>query len=208
MKISPSIASSLDLLNLEKEICFIDKYFDSIHLDIEDGVAVNNISFGFKFAKAICEKSISKEKTIHLEVMNPSRYIETIKNIKADIIFVQIDALENPIEEIIKFKENNINVGINVSNLDLNREYLSKILELSHNILVNTTHHDDLKQICDPEMIEFAKKLSETKKVWIDGGVTWEIYNSLKESVIYEAIMGRAIFFNKDETVKWMLDAG
>ena len=98
MKISPSIASSLDLLNLEKEIEFIDKYFDSIHLDIEDGVAVNSISFGFKFAKAICEKSVSKEKTIHLEVMNPSRYIETIKNIKADIIFIQVDAQENPIE--------------------------------------------------------------------------------------------------------------
>lgn len=202
MKISPSIASSLDLLNLEKEIEFIDKHFDSIHLDIEDGVAVNNISFGFKFAKAICEKSVSKEKTVHLEVMNPSRYIETIKNIKADIIFVQIDVLENPIEEIIKFKENNINVGINVSNLDLNREYLPRVLELSDDVLVNTTHHDDFKQICDPEMIDFAKKLSKTKKVWIDGGVTWEIYNSLKESGIYEAIMGRAIFFNKDETVK------
>ena len=171
MKISPSIASSLDLLNLEKEIEFIDKHFDSIHLDIEDGVAVNSISFGFKFAKAICEKSVSKEKTVHLEVMNPSRYIETIKNIKADIIFIQVDVQENPIDEIIKFKENNINVGVNISNLDLNREYLPRILELSDDVLVNTTHHDDFKQKCDPEMIDFAKKLSKTKKVWIDGGI-------------------------------------
>ena len=51
-------------------------------------------------------------------------------------------------------------------------------------------------------MIEFAKKLSKTKKVWIDGGITWDIYNSLKESDIHEAIMGRAIFLDKDETIK------
>ena len=65
MKISPSIASS-DLLNISEEISFIDEYFDAIHLDIEDGVAVNNISFGFKLAKSICDISKSKEKTMHL----------------------------------------------------------------------------------------------------------------------------------------------
>ena len=58
MKVSPSIASA-DVLNVASEVAFIDKYFDNIHIDIEDGVAVGGISFGMKMSKGICSISTS-----------------------------------------------------------------------------------------------------------------------------------------------------
>ena len=39
MLISPSIASA-DVLRVADELDYIDKYFDNVHIDIEDGVAI------------------------------------------------------------------------------------------------------------------------------------------------------------------------
>ena len=88
MIISPSIASS-DVLYVADEVDFADKYFDDIHIDIEDGVAVSGISFGSQMAKKICERA-SKPKSIHLEVINPMNYIDDVKQCNADICFIQV----------------------------------------------------------------------------------------------------------------------
>lgn len=202
MKISPSIASG-NLLNISEEISFIDEYFDAIHLDIEDGVAVNNISFGFKLAKSICDISKSKEKTMHLELINPNKYIDRVRDCNVDVVFIQIDVLDNPINVITSFRQKGICVGINISNLDLLRDNLSEILASSEYVLVNTTHHDDVRQICDMRMIQIAERLANNgKKVWIDGGITWEIFEQIKNSCIHCAVMGRAVFSNKNKIIK------
>ncbi|MBR2534402.1 MAG: hypothetical protein IKE50_06465, partial [Erysipelotrichaceae bacterium] len=49
MKVSPSLASG-DVLYVAREVDYIDKYFDNIHLDIEDGVVLLGITFGMKMA--------------------------------------------------------------------------------------------------------------------------------------------------------------
>ncbi len=202
MIVSPSIASG-DPLRIAQELDFIDKYFDSVHIDIEDGNAVRNISFGFKTAIAICDYSSSSDKTIHLEVTDPLVYLDKLKQCKADVIFIQADALADPVAVMKRMIEEGLTTGVNLSNLDMDRPCLEELLQLTDYVLVNTTHHDDPAQICDERMLEYALKLAEqNKKVWIDGGITLEIFERVRDSKIHAAVMGRAVFGNREMAIE------
>lgn len=203
MKVSPSIASA-DVLNVESEVRYIDKYFDNIHIDIEDGVAVGGISFGMKMAKGICQISTSKEKTMHLEVLNPLVYIDDVKECGCDVTFIQVSHLSNPMEIIDKYKNAGINIGINLCDEDLNRNDLQDLLSASNNILIGTTSHWDPNQEYLKKMEEFALQLAEDDKhrVWIDGCVTYETFLRLNKTKLYCAVIGRGIFKDKDLAIK------
>lgn len=202
MIVSPSIASG-DPLRIAQDLDFIDRYFDSVHIDIEDGNAVRNISFGFKTAIAVCDYSSSADKTIHLEVTDPLVYIDKIKQCKADVIFIQADALADPVSVMKQLIEEGITTGVNLSNLDMDRPCRQQLLDLTDYVLINTTHHDDPAQICDERMLEYAVELAEqNKKVWIDGGITIDIYEKVKDSKIYAAVMGRGVFGNRQLAVE------
>ena len=196
MIVSPSIASS-NLLYLKDEIDYVNEHFKEMHIDIEDGNAVNSISFGFKLAKKIIAES-KVDITMHLEVIDPLKFVNDIKECDAKVVFIQIDCLSDPIPILEKLKSEGIPIGINVSNLDMERPDLEEILGWSDYILVNTTHHDDRDQICDMEMVDYAIKLSEYKNVWVDGGINEDIYSQISNTKIYAAVMGRAIFNSKE----------
>lgn len=203
MLVSPSIASA-DVLNVASEVAFIDRYFNNIHIDIEDGVAVGGISFGMKMAKGICSISTSREKTMHLEVLNPLDYLEDVLACDCDITFIQVSHLPKPMVVIEKFAKAGVKVGVNLCDEDLDRSDLKDLIETSDHILVNTTAHWDPEQNYLSEMEEFALKLSQEqkKKIWIDGCVTYETYERLKNSGIYCAVIGRGIFKDKELAVK------
>ena len=203
MKVSPSIASA-DVLNVESEVRYIDKYFDNIHIDIEDGVAVGGISFGMKMAKGICQISTSKEKTMHLEVLNPLIYIDDVKECGCDVTFIQVSHLSSPMEIIDKYKNAGIDIGINLCDEDLSRNDLQYLLSASNNILIGTTSHWDPNQEYLMKMEEFALQLAEDDKrrVWIDGCVTYETFLRLNKTKLYCTVIGRGIFKDKDLAIK------
>ena len=55
-----------------------------------DGVFVPNISYGMPVVKAIREVS-EKTLDVHLMIIDPDRYIETFKNLGADILTVHYE---------------------------------------------------------------------------------------------------------------------
>lgn len=201
--VSPSIASA-DVLRVADEVRFIDRYFDNIHIDIEDGVAVGGISFGMKMAKGICRISTSKEKTMHLEVLNPLDYLEDVVACNCDVTFIQVSHLSEPLEVIRKFREAGVKVGVNLCDEDLLRPELDELIAVTDSILVNTTAHWDPEQNYMPEMEDFALKLAKdsNKRIWIDGCVTYDTFMRLKDSKIYCAVIGRGIFNNEELAVQ------
>ncbi len=203
MRISPSIASA-DVLRVAEELDYIDRYFDSVHIDIEDGVAVGGISFGIKMTKGILDHSKSREKTIHLEVYDPLFYLDQLKQLDFDVCFIQVCHLKDPVSVISRFKEAGIETGINLCNTDTDKEITKKLLPMSDYYLINTTAHDDYEQLYIPEMEEYALKLAAdpNKKVWIDGNVDYDAYLRLKDSNIYCAVMGRGVFNDKKLAVE------
>ncbi len=203
MLVSPSIASA-DVLNVAAEVRYIDKYFDNIHIDIEDGVAVGGISFGMKMARGICSISTSREKTMHLEVLNPLDYLEDVLVCNCDVTFIQVSHLSKPMAVIEKFAKAGVRVGVNLCDEDLDRSDLKDLMEASDNILVNTTAHWDPEQNYLKDMEEFAVELArlQKKRVWIDGCVTYETFERLRNSGIYCAVIGRGIFKDKELAIK------
>lgn len=198
MLISPSVAS-FNVLKVAEEVTFIDQYFDDIHIDIEDGMAVEGISFGMKMCKGICDITTSRT-SIHLEVLKPLNYLDDVKKCNPNIVFIQADVLDNPLEVVLKFKEADIPVGIAIGDQDKDRDY-SEIFKITNHVLVCTAYHDDPSQIYQPSLEKLALSLFNeyNMQVWIDGGLTLEKYEELKDSDIYAAVMGRAIYQNKDK---------
>ena len=200
MIISPSIASS-DILNIEKEVKFGVEHFNQIHLDVEDGVAVNGISFGMKMCKRI--KNISKEAyiSLHLEVYKPLDYIDELEEIKPDILFIQTDHLNNKAEILQKFKKRGLRCGVSLSDRDLNTDN-EEILKMSDEIMVLCAYLSDPEQIFRQDMADYAQSIARkfNKKVWIDGGISYDRYKELCKTHpdIYATVMGRGVFGNKE----------
>lgn len=206
MRISPSIAS-FDSLSFSAEVTFIDKYFNDIHLDIEDGMAVDNITFGLKTAKAIALKTTSRI-SFHLEVMEPWNLIDEVKECRPEIVFIQADILKDPKEVLIQFQKAGLEVGLAIGDRDRTRNY-DDCLALTRHLLVNTAFHDDPKQLYQPIMQDFALYWANRgKKVWLDGGVDFKTVQKLSNSPIYAVIMGRAIYRNKAKIAAYSAEKG
>lgn len=196
MLISPSIASG-DVLHIADEVEFADKYFDDIHIDIEDGIAVEGISFGMKVAKKVCAIA-KKTKSIHLEVIEPLNYLEDLRQCNADIVFIQTDVLKDPVNTIQTFKKAGINTGIALGNRDIGKDY-HQLYSMIDQVLISTAYHDDPKQIYQLSMQEYGLSLHKKYgyKIWLDGGINYDIYRKLPEDDIYAVVMGRAIYSDK-----------
>lgn len=201
MLISPSIASG-DVLHIAEEVEFADKYFDDIHIDIEDGVAVQGISFGMKVAKKVCAIA-HKTKSIHLEVIEPLNYLEDIKQCNADIVFIQVDVLKDPKNTVRMFKNAGINTGIALGDRDIGKDYHQLYLMVDQ-ALISTAYHDDPKQIYQKSLEEYGIYLHKKYgyKIWLDGGINYDIYRQLPKDEIYAVVMGRAIYSDKELALK------
>ncbi|MDO4378874.1 MAG: hypothetical protein Q4C64_07100 [Erysipelotrichia bacterium] len=201
MIISPSIASS-DVLHVADEVDFAGKYFDDIHIDIEDGIAVSGITFGMKMASAICKRA-AKTTSLHLEVLRPLDYLDELAKIRPDIIFIQVDHLDNPEEVIDKFRKASLNVSVALTDRDINKNY-DRMLSSFDQILMLTAEHDDPKQEYQEYLKNYGMYLAEkfNLKLWLDGGINHHIYHNLKDTNVYAAVMGRAIFSDKAEAIK------
>ena len=98
--LSPSLLAS-DFSNLESEIKKV--YMDGkgckyLHLDVMDGVFVENISFGIPVIESI-RKVCDIIFDTHLMIINPVRYIKDFIEAGADIITFHYEACDND-EEI------------------------------------------------------------------------------------------------------------
>lgn len=199
MIISPSIASS-NILNVSEEVKFAVETCGQVHLDVEDGVVVSDISFGMKMCKKIKSISDGAYISVHLEVYRPESYIEDLKEIKPDIVFVQTNHLKDRVGILELFKDNDIKCGVSLSDKDLllNNE---EIIKMSDQVMVLTAYLSDPEQKFQMKMADLAQEIAEKyhKKVWIDGGISFELYEELKRRCpdIYAAVMGRGVYADK-----------
>ena len=197
MIISPSIASG-DLLHAADEVGFICEHFPNVHVDIEDGVHLNNISFGFKFAHRVCGAA-SKPVSMHLMVNDPVFWIPDVQRCGAAVTFVHFDHLHDPIAALDAYQRAGIPVGLGLSSRDFQHNTWNQLLAQVESVLVLTCDIDDPSQCFVPYLADFSKDLARHsgKQVWVDGAIDFPMLAGLEDAGVYAAVMGRAVFRDK-----------
>lgn len=207
MLVSPSVASA-DPFHLEEETVFADRNFHQIHIDVEDGVAVPNITLGMNTCREICARWPTSYRSLHLSVFRPLDYLERVQNCYADIVFLQVSHLSEPDAILKEFHDAGIPLGIAISNRDFSHDWES-LLTYAEQALVVTNYMGDPKRTFQQTMLETALHIAETyhMKTWIDGNVSYDIWRYLKDSPIYAAVMGGAVYRDKELAIRQFLSS-
>lgn len=177
-KISPSILSC-DFAKLKDDIDTIKNDVEYLHIDVMDGLFVNNISFGIPVIKSIRPHYDIVFDT-HLMIVEPERYIDAFAKAGADLITFHVEATKDPKDVIDLIHEKGLKAGISLRPKtcveDLN-DYLSHV-EL---VLVMSVEPGFGGQAFDSSAIEKIKYLKEMKnkynyqyEIEVDGGINGE----------------------------------
>ena len=174
-KISPSILSC-DFAKLKEDIDTIIDDIDYLHIDVMDGLFVNNISFGIPVIKSI-RPHYKKVFDTHLMIVNPERYIDAFAKAGADLITFHVEATDDVKGVIDLIHSKGLKAGISLrpnTSVEALQDYLDSV-EL---VLVMSVEPGFGGQAFDSRAIDKIKWLSEIKQknnyhyeIEVDGGI-------------------------------------
>jgi len=201
--IFPSILTA-DFLHLEQEIKMVNgSDADLLHLDIMDGVFVPNLTFGFPVIRQI--KTVSeKPLDVHLMIVDPDRYLEAYRDAGADWLTVHYETCPHLHRTIQQIAELGMKPAVSI-NPHTEVSLLEPILKDLNMVLVMTVNPGFGGQSFIEGSWEKIRKLREMitqtgsdAMIQVDGGVTEENIDALKEAGVDVFVVGNTVFSAKD----------
>ena len=174
-KISPSILSC-DFAKLKEDIDTIKNDVEYLHIDVMDGMFVNNISFGIPVVKSIRPHYANLFDT-HLMIINPKKYVEAFAKAGADLITFHIESDDDTLETIDEIHKHGLKAGISlIPKTDV--QDLKPFLDKVELVLVMSVEPGFGGQEFDSNAIEKIKWLKNEKEknnynyeIEVDGGI-------------------------------------
>ncbi len=172
----------------------------ALHLDIEDGNFIPNITFGMKTVKAVAAFS-GLTLDVHLMTSHPEHYIEEL--LAADVTRIAFH-LENvmyplPLLHLIRSRGGKAGLALN---LQADVQKLLPYADALDYVLLLASEPDGRGQEFNPiifDRVREARRLMpERVRIAVDGGVSKETMHELARCGAEILIMGRAIW-NADE---------
>ena len=207
VKVSPSILSC-DFANMKADIKTISKYVEYLHIDVMDGVFVNNISIGIPVVKAL-RPHFDIVFDTHLMIINPEKYVKDFALAGSDIITFHLEATKDAKSVVDLIHSHNVKAGISIkpkTDVEVLRPYL-KDLDL---ILIMSVEPGFGGQKFDSSALEKIAWLKKEKElhgynyeIEVDGGINGETGKLCKDAGVDVLVSGSYIFNakNREEAI-------
>lgn len=198
IRILPSLASA-DQLRLEEQIEALREY-PYLHLDVEDGNFIPNITFGMKTIQsiaAVANKKMDVHLDVHLMVTKPDYYIDELLDIGIKSIAFHIEAVSYPGQYFEQIHRKGGNAGIAFNFRAHPKMILPYVDEVDY-VLIMTSEPDGKGQEFHASILkkieETRRMLPERIRIVADGGISKENMFSVVKSGADTLVMGRAIW--------------
>ncbi len=176
MKVSPSIIAT-EFLTLKDTLLELERAgADFIHLDVMDGVFVDNITFGPDIASEIIKNTALPGDT-HLMIQNPEKYIGRFLDTGTEYLTFHIEADGDKQKIIDEIKERGRKAGITL-NPDTPLCEIEPYLERVDLVLIMTVHPGFYGQKFREDTLEKLRKIKHIRDtkgyrflIEVDGGI-------------------------------------
>ena len=200
IQIAPSILSA-DFSKMGDEVRSLEQNgADVVHVDVMDGVFVNNITFGLKMVEDI-RKVTTLPLDCHLMIVHPEKYVERFAKAGADIITVHYEACQDNLKEVLALiKSTGVKCGA-VINPDTPVEKIAEVIPMCDMVLIMSVFPgfggqkfivgalDKLR-----EVKAIVDSLGKDIDIEIDGGVTEENIAQIKQAGANVIVAGSTVF--------------
>lgn len=197
-EILPSIASS-DMLYIGQTLDRLGKT-GRLHIDIEDGNFVPNITFGMKTVRAIHAHS-PLSLNAHLMVTNPMLYIDELAACGVQELAVHFESLPYPLEVLAYIRSKGMKAGLAL-NFVTPVCMLEPFIDGMDFLLIMTAEPDGESQRFQAsacKRIAAARQLlGPEAEIWVDGGIGEAEFPQVLAAGANTVIMGRAIVGHED----------
>lgn len=198
IRIIPSIASA-NQLKIEEEIQRLGNW-KQLHIDIEDGNFVPNITFGEKMIRGIANIA-KQELDVHILANNPEWYFQMLKECAVKRIAVHFETLKYPLDTIGKIHKLGMKAGL-AMNFATKAEDVAMFSNSFDYVIVMTAEPDSEEQHFYQPMLRKIRQLRKilplNKEIWVDGGIGRDELPLIMEAGADTVIMGRAVFGNQN----------
>lgn len=198
IRIIPSIASA-DQLHIAEEIDRV-RGWKWLHIDIEDGNFVPNITFGEKTIRGIARYA-PQELDVHILANDPAQYLPLLKDCGVKMAAAHIEALPYPLDFLNRVREMGMKAGLAL-NFATPAEAVSVFSSRLDYVIVMTAEPDGEGQRFYPPVLRKIKRLREILSpetgIWADGGVNRSNMDLVLEAGADTLIMGRCVFGSGD----------